>query len=72
MVMNNMETITRSVCCRADVHDDEQGNWCAKCHQMCAIETVCAYCLGTGERTVEIRNSDGILEPTGTEKCICK
>lgn len=67
-----METTILSTCCRADVHEYEDGNYCAYCKKQCNFDTVCAYCLGTGERPQDFINSDGNTEHgTLSTKCEC-
>lgn len=58
-----METIEVSLCCKADLIEDYKDNprdhhdaiaiyTCAQCKKECEVETVCAFCRGTGEREI--------------------
>ncbi len=79
------ETIIISKCCRREAIEDFKDNpidkdnpipiyICPKCKQECEVETVCAYCLGTGEINTmeEVYPGEPYMASIGTQTCYCQ
>lgn len=70
-----IERIEISLCCEADTYEDEEDREvCCKCKKVCSTKMVCAYCMGTGEVTVDeqVYPGEPHTAPIGTEKCVCQ
>ncbi len=79
------DTILISQCCNKEVSEDyKQSPYdknedidiyvCSKCKRECLVNEVCAYCLGTGEESLDEDDGEGhLMKGVGSKKCIhCK
>lgn len=69
-----MDTTFISKCCKREAKEEGTIAYiCTNCCKPCAVDEVCAQCLGSGEVSTDERDSDGNWQRgVGTEKCECQ